>query len=256
MTFSEYAGTSIVPTLSRLVLALVFITAGYNKVFRTADFNAEQATILKNMGVTVTPAPAVTMAVPANPAVPGDVSIVPVSYRPPQDQPTTAATTRPVVTNTLAPGMYRAPAMYQIGLMIHNQKWPIQPVHEKWLTWAAAYTELIGGVMMFVGLLSRLWGLGLSAVMCVAFYMTSLQPPMEVHKHITDFFTWAMDPMHSTTLFMQLSMFVLAFGIVLTGAGPLSIDRMFFGGPRKPVNPPPPPPDRPNRLEPIGSMKR
>lgn len=264
MTFSEYAGTSIVPTLSRLVLALVFVTAGYNKVFRTADYDAEQATILKNMGVTVTPAPAVTMADPSlNMAGVNDgdgASVMPVAYRPPQNPPTTSpattttTTTHPVITNSLAPGIYRAPAMYQVGLMIHGQKWQIQPVHEKWLTWAAAYTELIGGVMILVGLLSRFWGLGLSIVMCMAFYMTSLQPPMEVHRHIRDFFTWCLDPMHGATLFVQLSMFVLAFGVVLTGPGPLSIDRLFFGGARRPMNPPPPPPDRPNRLEPIGSM--
>lgn len=263
MTFSEYAGTAIVPTLSRLVLAAAFITAGYNKVFRTADFNAEQATILKNMGVTVTPAPAVTFATPTRGNESGEMVVVPVAYRPLQDSSGTAAsppagsvTTHPVITNALTPGVYRAAAMYHIGLMVHDQKWPIQPVHEKWLTWAAAYTELVGGVMLLIGLFSRFWGLSLACVMGMAFFMVTMKPPHEVHKHIMDFFSWGQDQTHFATLFTQLGLFVLAFGVMLTGAGPLSLDRLLFGGSRKPMNPPPPPPDRPNRLEPIGTSLR
>ena len=254
MTFSEYAGTAIVPTLSRLVLAAAFLSAGYNKVFKDMEFPAEQATVLKNMGVSVTP---VSTSAAATPRYEGlDLVLVPASYQDTSSPPTTGSPSHPTVTTTLAPGMYRAKAMYAVALMIHNQHWFSTPRYEVWLTWVAAYTELIGGAMMLLGLFARLWGLGLACVMGVAFFMTSMQPPMEVHKHLTDFFSWGQldNGRNFSTVFIQLAFFTLAFGVMLTGAGPLSLDRLLFGGDRRPPNPAPPGPvaERPLRYDRAG----
>ena len=55
MSFSQFAGTTVVPTLSRLVLAAAFMTVGYNKLTTTAEFSADQADVLRTLGVTVKP---------------------------------------------------------------------------------------------------------------------------------------------------------------------------------------------------------
>jgi hypothetical protein len=67
--------------------------------------------------------------------------------------------------------------------------------------------------------------------MGVAFYLTTL--PVLTGK---GFFN--LSPMESSTMFVQLSLFVLAFGVLLTGAGPLSLDRLLFGGRREEELPP------------------
>jgi len=47
----QYAGRVILPTLSRLVLAMAFVTAGYGKIFTTSGFSDADATILESLGV-------------------------------------------------------------------------------------------------------------------------------------------------------------------------------------------------------------
>ena len=304
MSFSHYAGVAIVPTLSRIVLAMTFINAGYKKVFTSSDFTLDEARKLQNWNITVTPAPTVAMAIPtsgrtpqwdtvyasytpirpatsqyvaAEPAAPGPAATDPAvaqaaaqpavpetTQTPPAQttQPATPETTKPPeppqviepvvvpaapqVTPTTAPApapetapavvphqpaptspsmptSYTATSMYKIALMVDQAGWP-QPKMQAWL---AAFTELGGGVLLLLGLFSRLWGLGLSIVMGTAFYLTSL-PGLQAHgwnlMHLND--------LQFSTLMIQLAMFVLAFGILLTGPGPLSIDRILFGGPR------------------------
>lgn len=238
MTFSQYAGTAIVPTLSRLVLGAVFILAGYSKVFKSADFTHEQAQKLFNAGIrSLQPKQPVGSAwLPDNsnavrlasyrqettatqPAdVPDQVETPPPTTAPstPEIPATQPATAPPGSFATLAPGTYTGPQLHFITLMLIDAHWRYASL----LAHAAAYTELIGGVMILIGLFSRLWGLALSCVMGVAFYLTSL-PVLQ---------TTAILEMGEKfgSISLQLALFVLAFGILLTGPGPLSLDRLLF----------------------------
>ena len=266
MTFSQYAGTSLVPTLARLVLAAVFIPAGWNKVFKEADFTAEQATRLRGLGVNVEAAP------PKIVAYGGQwTSVQLASYRtqdaPPADAPTGslrdpqppegdaqtqpsapaepatppdagtsgsgsgAATPPPAPSGPLPEGTYRAQGLHQVTLMLSENRFPY-PV---WMARLAAFTELIGGSMLLLGLFSRIWGLGLAIAMGVAFYLVSIK----MHDVLgVDPRTLAeTNPMAMATASLQLSLFVLAFGVLLTGPGPLSLDRMLFGGGREALAP-------------------
>lgn len=246
MTFSQYAGTAIVPTLARLVLAAVFVIAGWNKVFKDAEFTADQATTLRNLGVNVEPvvAPASAAITASNFALASyrqDQSSPPATppatppASPPEASPATdsAAANPPVVPTTTAPaaagqtlppGMYKAQALHHVTLMLDANNFPY-PV---WQARLAAFTELVGGAMLLLGLFSRIWGLGLSIAMGVAFYLVSnkMNNVLGVDpRTLAD-----TNPMAMATASLQVSLFVLAFGILLTGAGPLSLDRMLFGG--------------------------
>jgi len=114
--------------------------------------------------------------------------------------------------------------LFRIALMLKQQG--LAAGYESLLAYVAAYTELVGGALILVGLFSRLWGLALAFTMGVAFYMTSWQG-LTADAGVSAFLS---SPMNSSTMFIQLSLFVLAFGVFLTGAGAASIDRMLFKG--------------------------
>lgn len=268
MTFSQYAGIAIVPTLSRLVLCAAFISTGWNKVFRDADFSADEANVLQTLGVTLTKT---AMADPQD----APWRVVPASYRQDQDVPATSGglrtpatqdagdtpttTTQPIVpaqSEPVAPAVsgsgspagtgsapatsvavmsappvaapFHGRAVYKLAFMLNQKNFP-KPV---WQAWLAALTELVGGSMLLIGLFSRIWGLGLAITMSVAFYLVSIQMN---HMHQMNPLDWATpeNAMAFSTMIVQAGLFVLAFGIFLTGPGPLSLDRILFGGGRR-----------------------
>ncbi|MCI0365372.1 MAG: DoxX family protein [Phycisphaerales bacterium] len=312
MSFSVTAATSFVPTLSRIVLCLAFVSAGYNKVFKESEFTDLEANRLQSLGVKTT-AP-VTVTSWADPSL-GPASLIYASYRQeaeqdppdvtddqnqdpePQTQPepepevkpepkpeakpappataprrvirrpppTTTPATRPDPVPTPAPapevqpeapakqpiiikpsksedevppfagptpvqvtsgGSHRAPGMYRIALMVDSAGWPA-PVR---VAQVAAFTELIGGALLLVGLFSRIWGLGLAISMGVAFYMVSVQMNGALRTHPFEF---AEDVNAFHAMYCQLGLFVLAFGIFLTGPGKMSLDQLLFGGRRQ-----------------------
>jgi uncharacterized membrane protein YphA (DoxX/SURF4 family) len=310
MSFSVTAATSFVPTLSRIVLCLAFVSAGYNKVFKEAEFSDLEANRLQSLGVKTT-AP-VTVTSWADPSA----GFVYASYRQdaeqdppdvtddqnqgdpqPQTQPepepevkpepkpappataprrvirrppaaTPPAATRPDPGPTPAPapapkaqpepaekppivikpsketdeevppfagpnpvqatsgGAHRAPGMYKIALLVDSAGWPA-PVR---LAQVAAFTELIGGALLLVGLFSRIWGLGLAISMGVAFYLVTV--PM-YGVFATHPFEFAENTEAFNTMYCQLGLFVLAFGVFLTGPGKMSLDNLLFGGRRQ-----------------------
>ncbi len=106
--------------------------------------------------------------------------------------------------------------------MLVGARWP-DNLKPQWVGWAAAGTELVGGGLILLGVFSRIWGLGLAITMGVAFYLTSLTAFIQygfMHLPMADFYRG----------FTQICLFVMAFGVVLGGAGTLSLDGLLFGG--------------------------
>jgi uncharacterized membrane protein YphA (DoxX/SURF4 family) len=105
-----------------------------------------------------------------------------------------------------------------------------------------AFTELVGGSLLLIGLFSRVWGVGLAIAMGMAFYLTTMQTYFDIGPLRVG---GGMGPLNGAigfdnfklfnTVFVQLGLFVLAFGVFLTGPGPLSFDRILFGGRREVV---------------------
>jgi uncharacterized membrane protein YphA (DoxX/SURF4 family) len=290
MSFSQTAGIAIVPTLSRIVLALAFIATGYHKVTGDATYTEAQSQRLTELGVVLDAAPTDTPQVnparfvqdqpvqpPAEPApatdepttpatganapaqdppkepaeqpaavdppaakpVPSSTppAVVPPKATPPAATPPKPAVTekpvvQPVQPDTATPPLDATPMsdetyvgkpLHHITLLVDSVGWP-KPVLMGWL---AAGTELAGGIFLLVGFLSRVWGLGLAVTMGVAFYLTSMSvyfgsfmAPLDVAANDLPTFQ---------RVFTQLGLFVLAFGVFLTGPGPLSVDRLLFG---------------------------
>jgi len=228
MKFKVFAGTSLVPTLSRLVLALAFVTAGYQKLSGEHVFGPDQAAVLEELGVTTTPT--AVAAVGSGPA-----GIIPVGFRQDEGQDEGDADDKGADDAKLvipesdlrAPrttdGSVTARAMHVVTILCHEKGWPMPA----YMALLCALTELIGGALVLVGFLSRVWGLGLAVTMGVAIYMTTWQPyfdagPLVVAAGETD------GHMLYNAIFSQLGLFVLSFGLLLTGPGPLSLDRLLF----------------------------
>ncbi|TVQ53820.1 MAG: DoxX family protein [Phycisphaerales bacterium] len=253
-SFSQFAATVIVPTLARIVLCAAFLSVGANKVFKDHTFEYEQAQRLHELGVPLTPVnltswrqgdtsspvrPASLVMMdderrgaspPDRPTRPGP-GATPVPADDPDESPKEREPEpdpdepEPTAVGPLDPGEYRAASMHNITLMVDSAEWPY-PV---WMARIAAFTELVGGALLLVGLFSRIWGLGLAIAMGVAFYLVS----MGVNQvHTMDPFTFAENIGAFNTLYSQAGLFVLAFGIFLTGPGPLSMDRLLFAAGR------------------------
>ena len=284
MKFSQVSGTCVVPTLSRLVLALAFIPAGYNKMMTTSEFDGAQAATLLGLGVNVeriveqaradgsggsvilvgfrqdagqepkqvddpeevaekpqsqAQDPAEEQARDEDPLEPGDEqngetggadAAGEESSEPPAPEETVepdAEADEPAPLSDDAPAgpssaaRYTAAAMHNVTLLCHGAGWPAP--HR--LALLAAITEFVGGLLLLVGFLSRVWGFGLAISMGVAFYLLSMRLNGVISMSP---FAFAADIARFNALFAQLGLFVLAFGVFLTGPGPLSLDRILF----------------------------
>ena len=258
MTFSQSAASNFVPFLARLVLGAVFIWAGYQKVFTYHDFTGEDAATLREMNIsdagstnTMFNAAAFRHAsFTQDPAGggsgesiqdenddvieqirrggdalqdAGDDAIDQV-----QDDIEDATDDEPATVDVQEPG--------DATVAIHQRKLyrmasTVKPMAEDLglgeytgtLCWAAALTEFVGGVLIFIGLFARLWGLALAVVMLVAFYLTTW--PSIANNGLIGHLE---NMQAASTGFLQMSLFVLAFGVFLTGAGALSLDRFLF----------------------------
>jgi uncharacterized membrane protein YphA (DoxX/SURF4 family) len=104
--------------------------------------------------------------------------------------------------------------------------------YAKWLAWIAALTEFLGGVMILFGMLTRIWGLGLAIAMVTAFWLTTANTFAGVEASGVLFKTLAFAQMTQggeyQTAIAQIALFAMALGLVLTGAGPLSVDAILF----------------------------
>lgn len=224
MSFSNFAGTAIVPTLSRIVLCAAFLPSGWSKVMSETTFSGEDAQRLIQLGV-IDEEPQAHIG--------PNRSIVPASF---QDEPVAddqapaessepeqpADTAGEAATTPVEPGAYTARPLHHVTLVLDKAGWPA-PV---WMARLAAITELVGGGLLFVGLFSRIWGLGLAIAMGVAFCLTSMPALLGAGNVFTGLFNLPMEAF--TGMFAQLALFVLAFGVFLTGAGPISLDRALF----------------------------
>lgn len=259
MSFSQSAAMNVVPLLSRIVLAMAFIPAGWNKFSTTTTFRGEDAAILRSLGVTGTDGeptaasgPTATgksgesgswsktltgsmtgggwplLAAPAPPATGGGDA--PTATKPATTGPEGAATsvpsttggaTVPVVADT-RPLTTRS--LHAITLMCqrHGMAYPVYHAY------AATAAELVGGVLILVGLFSRLWGLALAGTMVVAFWFTSAPIFAAKGSPMVLFDVAANTFADFNRIHVQLALFVLAFGIFLVGAGAVSLDRMIF----------------------------
>ncbi len=142
----------------------------------------------------------------------------------PEPEPEPAPEVKPEPAKPEVPTVppVQARRLYRVALTLARDCPVPLDLHPEWMAWAAAGTELVGGVLILIGLLSRVWGAGLAITMAFAFYLTSL-------SDVTNLGPLNLPPDVFNRAFTQIGLFTLALGITMTGGGRLSLDRVFFG---------------------------
>lgn len=97
------------------------------------------------------------------------------------------------------------------------------------LAWAAAVTELAGGVLALAGLFTRVAALLLAWTMVVAAWLTQIGPAIQSGTAVLGFLPAhpAYDPAWTTPLF-QLTLLCAGLALALLGPGGASLDRVVF----------------------------
>ncbi len=268
---------SLAPLLLRLALGVTFLWAGMGKLFAEFEVSGARAARLANWGALerapstppeVTPPTVVPPGgVPAPSGTTPDARPVPREPLPPAEPG--SGRIRPVFASTDYtaadfPSPVRTRRVNGIALMLHQAAnpppredgstpmalWPAfaaggrMPVY---LAWAVAITELAGGGMLLLGLLTRLAALGIGGTMLGAMWLTEIGPAMQSGKAVLgvlpsrpDLYSVALAPDGYVTLLWQFALLACALAIVLLGSGALSLDNAMRSAPPAPKPAPKP----------------
>lgn len=247
MKFNQVAGTALVPLLSRIVLALAFTTVGFNKLFTPTEMVVPADSVVASFAMQ--DAPAEDAAPADDEATETDAAAGPAFERVAfvQEAPAevgaavdAAADQAADIVDQAADGTDQAVAdvtgaepaatagditvrvrsLHRITRMCEEAGLP----QAKWLGWVAAVSEFLGGMFVLVGILTRFWSMGLAIAMGVAFYLTTMPTgvlemmPQEYATNIPNY----------NRAMLQIALFAAAIGLVFTGPGPFSFDRLIF----------------------------
>lgn len=226
---SQFAATTILPLLARIVLALAFLPQGWNNLMVITEYTGTDAQRLRELGVRGVADPE-----PARPdvslgAVRGEFDAWPsadAQAEPPADGASKpaprGAEVAPMLTNPrpeqlspLAPLKERG--LYRLALSADAARLPF-PLQ---MAWAVSGVQLIGGLCVVLGIFCRVWGL-LMAVILVGVFVTGTLPSVQ------GVWFFGMSGADFNLVFAQMGLFVLALGVFLVGPGALSLDRAIF----------------------------
>lgn len=252
MLLRDRIGLTMTPLLLRVGLGVVFLWAGSSKLFVTTTFEGEAARTLAAIGVGANP----SGAAPAADALHGadaegegaELEDAPSGEGAEVESAGDAATIgdeAPIEPAGFA-GEIRARRLYSVAVQLHTSAhpesgarlWPAELASPRWcrvLAWSAALTEFLGGALVLVGFLTRLWGLALAGVMAVAMLLSTIGPAFIG----SDSFLWFL-PAHRfgepggawvaawTPWLFQFVLLMSALGVFFSGAGRVSLDGLIF----------------------------
>jgi uncharacterized membrane protein YphA (DoxX/SURF4 family) len=183
-----------------------------------------------------------------NPPLP-IVALVMLAEQPPAEAvaPATTAPQPAVYAAEDFPDPVMVPRLYHIALGLHRAAHPADPAKQLWptqladpgtiriLAWAAAITEVAGGAMILFGFLTRVAAMGTAGIMLVAMVLTTIGPAAVSGAGFLGFLPpprmaepAAWGPAWTGMLF-QFALLMLSLGLVFSGPGGLSLDRLVFG---------------------------
>jgi uncharacterized membrane protein YphA (DoxX/SURF4 family) len=256
MRLRDSIGLNLAPFVLRLALAAVFIWAGAGTFFAHMDFTPEQAARLAQMGVNIPGGSAAPLPVtPPQDEPEADAAGDPEEGSPtasaPETAPDAAPDAAPLPTPSAAdyPDGASMPQLYMLAIGLDDAAhpgfnadgeqldpiWPPAATGGKWALWTAravAATELVCGILMIAGFLTRPAALALACVMACAMWLTQFGPAIQHHDTILGFL-----PNHPAydmawqDLLFQFTLFGAALAVLLLGAGAMSIDAIIFGAP-------------------------
>ena len=152
------------------------------------------------------------------------------------------------------------PRVYGLAFLIHAaanprgnaenttpmKLWPKRLARGAWpvrLAWTVALTEIIAGLFVLVGLLTRISALSLAGVMLGALWLSEIGPAVASGKTLLGFIPdrplFEVEPWRA--LLWQFALLMMSVALALLGSGAIAFDRKLFP-------PPPPAPPRPRPM--------
>lgn len=269
MNFRHYLTLQLCPLIARLVLAATFIWFGFGK-FKSMEYSGEDAGILISLGIGKPVAATDETVDPALPpssrieldspskrlAFTNAILAAPISYQEgdeettnddditqPSPDDTDAAestdSTDPTAADEPEAIVYatdktvKAAKFHTITLMLQRAGHS-SPV---WMARLAVMTEAVGGILILIGLFTRVWALGLAIAMAYAFYLTTWAALSGFADPTTGNLGTVLKGLTSIgklnfgdqiSAFFQLANFGLGLIVFLGGPGRYSLDHLIF----------------------------
>ena len=205
MSLSQNASLQLAPLIARIILVTIVLPAGYVSIFRTSNFTNQDAARIEAMG---TPATMIENSAE---------KIKPVALR----VHTTGDTdTDKDESEKSSAGDHSMRNLNHFILRLDDSKVP-QPLI---VGWVCAIAELVGGLVLLVGLFTR-W-CALLLLIGGAFHMWLMTWP-QIRGALP--WDWQVGTMHAFST--ALTTVFISFSLVLTGPGRFSLDRLLFAKP-------------------------
>ena len=205
MSLSQNASLQLAPLIARIILVTIVLPAGYVSIFRTSNFTNQDAARIEAMG---TPATMIENSAE---------KIKPVALR----VHTTGDTdTDKDESEKSSAGDHSMRNLNHFILRLDDSKVP-QPLI---VGWVCAIAELVGGIVLLVGLFTRWFALLL--LIGGAFHMWLMTWP-QIRGALP--WDWQVGTMHAFST--ALTTVFISFSLVLTGPGRFSLDRLLFAKP-------------------------
>ena len=245
-----FASLGLAPLILRLVLGATILWSGLGKWYSTISVQGDDAALLVNLGVLdrpTTPAPAPTPA-PAKPLpTPGALLILAQSTTPTKPIPVTAGPA--ILTGADFPDPVSCRALWRIAAAVHraahptpdpfakpssSSYWPKfvgDGLWPKWIAIAVLIAEIGGGLMLLLGLFTRLAALAAAAVMLGSIWINQIGPAINSGQTLLGFLP-AHDPWDTPAwmpLGWKLALLACALALLMLGCGVLALDRAIAG---------------------------
>lgn len=203
----NFASTTIMPLLARLVIAAAMLTSGWMNCFGQVQIRAEIVDGLRAMDIEVSEQ--VTEVASPEVDAEGETAAAPIT--PTASKPTTRGVNR-------------------IVWLVH-EKWPELGGWGTFIAWGAAVSQLVAGVLLLVGFFTRWAALAICIAIGMALYIVSAN----LHGMFTmNPFDWPQDSHRFIQLFAGLGVFTLSLGLLFGGGGAFSIDQRHSHGAKIP----------------------
>jgi uncharacterized membrane protein YphA (DoxX/SURF4 family) len=272
------AGTSIAPIFLRVAVGVTFLWAGLGKLEGEMRVSGESAAALANMGLHAARKQAQAPG-PVAPSAPAPEPVMPDGQSPQSphaDGPAVDAKPadavlpeKPATAEGTSAHVYSAAEflkeievkrVYGLALTLHKAAhpvpradasvpatlWPARLGRGGWplfFAWSVAIVEVVGGVCVLVGLLTRAGAVALAGVMLGAVWLTEIGPAVQAGTTVLGFIPdrdWlAVDQWK--TLLWQFALLMGACALACLGSGALGFDRKLF----------PPIPPAPTNVKPM-----
>lgn len=267
MQIATRSAVFLAPIPLRILLAVTFLWAGFGKIAAEMPVKGEQAALLANMGLRLSatkppsqpeaapkptkpspdPSPESSEPTPADPEPSGDIPDASARAHPRASITSRSMTVQQTATTYTAsdfPEPVRVKRVYGLALLTYQaahpladeqgnpgvQLWPDWAVRDKrpiYIAWAAAITECLAGVLVLIGLLTRIGAIMIAGVMATAMWLTEIGPAIQASQTHLGFLPahdlW--DTAAWKTLLWQFSLFGAALALLFAGPGALSLDR-------------------------------